>query len=162
MYSEAKIRVLLRERIGLDESSIGAATLNRGIARAMKKAGCGSAEDFWRYLNNETAALQALIEEVVVPETWFFRDPAAFSVLQTVVAPQWLRSRQERPLRVLSIPCATGEEPYSIAIGLLEVLGDSVKFAVEAVDMSERAVAKAVAGEYGPRAFRGQDQALRH
>jgi chemotaxis protein methyltransferase WspC len=127
----------------------------------MKVAKCGSAQEFWEYLNRKPAAVQALIEEVVVAETWFFREPAGFAVLQDVVVAQWLRTRQERPIRVLSMPCATGEEPYSIAISLLEVLGDPARFTVDAVDISERAVAKAVKAEYSARAFRGQDLAHR-
>src|SRR5438309_5461973 len=161
MDYEARIRMLLRQKIGLDESSIGASTVNRSIQRAMKAANCASLEEFWRHLNNTNTAVQALIEYVIVPETWFFRDPIAFSALQTVVVAEWQAETRERPLRVLSMPCATGEEPYSIAISLFEALGRPAGFLVDAVDISRGNLAKAIRAEYGSRAFRGQDLSFR-
>jgi chemotaxis protein methyltransferase WspC len=61
-----------------------------------------------------------LIEAVVVAETWFFRNREAFVALAREVAGEWLRAHPEGMFRLLSVPCATGEEPYSMAMARLE------------------------------------------
>src|SRR5205814_4567729 len=69
------------------------------------------AEAYLERLRNSPEELAELIDAVVVPETWFFRDRGAFSVLERFVREE---AAAKHPLRLLSFPCATGEEPYSI------------------------------------------------
>jgi chemotaxis protein methyltransferase WspC len=150
----ARIRTLLRHTMGLNESSIGTATLNRAITRAMTEAACETPAEYHRLLESSPPAVQALIEEVVVPESWFFRDPSAFGELQSALVPEIRRAAGNRPLRVMSIPCSRGEEPYSIAITLLEALGQNGQFSVTAVDISERSLEYAANADYSESAFR--------
>jgi chemotaxis protein methyltransferase WspC len=89
-----------------------------------------------------------LVAEVVVPETFFFRYPESFAALR-----DWLRDRPATPLRVLCVPCSTGEEAYSIAITLLEA--GLKRFHVRAIDASAPAVARASTGRYPLRKIRG-------
>src|SRR5205085_2278121 len=100
--------------------------------------------------------LAALIEEVVVSETWFMRDGEPFAALAKAARAH----AGSEPFRVLCVPCATGEEAFSIAITLqqAELRGG---FSVDAVDISERALARAQAGVFGERSFRGADVELR-
>ncbi len=65
--------------------------------------------------------LQALIEEVVVSESWFFRDERPFQCFREYVRARWLNDPLRPPLRILSLACAGGEEPYSIAMTLHEL-----------------------------------------
>ena len=154
MAALAQIRALLQHTMGLTESSIGTATLNRAITRAMTAAKCPSPTEYHRLVQSSQAMMQALIEEVVVPESWFFRDAPVFRALQTVMVPAMKRAAGSRPLRIMSVPCARGEEPYSIATVLLDTLGQGGRFSVTGVDISERSLAYATAAEYGPSAFR--------
>ena len=90
--------------------------------------------------------LQALIEEVAIPESWFFRDSRPFEILATFARSGWVERPDRKPLTVLSVPCAGGEEPYSIAMTLLEAGLPLERFRVDAVDVSERSLARAIAG----------------
>src|SRR5262249_28978799 len=105
--------------------------------------------------------IQELIETVVVPETWFFRDAKAFEVLAEFVVHEWLPASPQGSLKILSGPCSTGEEPYSVAMALLDVGMPAHRFTIDAVDISARAVAKAKAGVYGANSFRGQSLEFR-
>jgi chemotaxis protein methyltransferase WspC len=93
-------------------------------------------------------ALEQAAEILAVPETWFFRDGEPFVCLARFAA------HGPRPLRVLSVPCATGEEPYSIAIALLEAGLAPGEFTIDAVDISAHAIAVARCAVYGKSSFR--------
>ena len=145
---------MLAERIGLDPSSVGTALIARGVRARMDVLGLKSRIEYDRALIERGDEVQALVEEVVVPESWFFRDGRPFEALNGL-ARTWLADPIRPPLTALSIPCAGGEEPYSIAVTLLEAGLTVDRFRVDAVDVSARSVARAIAGVYGPNAFRG-------
>ncbi|MBV9408439.1 MAG: methyltransferase domain-containing protein, partial [Candidatus Eremiobacteraeota bacterium] len=105
--------------------------------------------------------LQELIEAVVIPETSFFRDRGAFAALRSVVLDRQLPNAPNEPLRILSVPCSTGEEPYTIAMTLLDAGSHATCARVDAVDISARALAHAKHGFFGANAFRGADLAFR-
>ena len=152
---------LLAERIGLDPSSVGAGLIARGVHARMAALGLRSEADYERALLERGDELQALVEEVVVPESWFFRDDRPFETLVDLARSGWLADPGRPPLAALSIPCAGGEEPYSIAMTLLEAGLPGHRFRVDAVDVSARSLARAIAGVYGRNAFRGTPSARR-
>lgn len=159
----SSIETLLRDRIGLDPASAGPGFLVRAVRARMSALGLG-AEDEPRYLallGDSEAEREALVEEVVVPESWFFRDEHPFRFLAERLAPQWLADASLAPLRALSIPCAGGEEPYSIAITLLEAGLPPERIVVDAVDVSRRAIEAARIGRYTPNAFRARHAPVR-
>jgi chemotaxis protein methyltransferase WspC len=112
-------------------------------------------ETYLETLRSSDLELQELIEAVVVPETWFFRDEQAFAALCRIVIDEWSPGHPARPLRVLSVPCSTGEEPYSIAMALLDAGFAPERFKVDGVDISARALDLARRGVYGRNSFRG-------
>ena len=152
---------MLAERIGLDPSTVGAALIARGVHARMAALGLRSKLEYDRVLVERGDEVQALVEEVVVPESWFFRDDRPFEVLAGFAMAGWLAEPARQPLTALSIPCAGGEEPYSIAMTLLEAGLPAGRFLVDAVDVSARSVARAIAGVYGPNAFRGSGSPAR-
>jgi chemotaxis protein methyltransferase WspC len=152
---------LLAERIGLDPSSVGEGLIARGVHARMIDLGLRSRADYERTLLDRGDEIQLLVEEVVVPESWFFRDDRPFQVLDRFARSGWLADPSRPPMTALSIPCAGGEEPYSIAMTLLETGLPGHRFRVDAVDISARALARAIAGVYGPNSFRGAASALR-
>jgi chemotaxis protein methyltransferase WspC len=120
--SESPSRVverLLADRIGLDPSSVGDALIARGVHARMAALGIRSKVDYDKALVERGDEVQALVEEVVVPESWFFRDDRPFEILAGFVRDGWFADLARKPLTALSIPCAGGEEPYSIAMTLL-------------------------------------------
>ena len=149
-----EIAQLLRETIGLDPESIGRATVQRAALDRQTATGDADAAAYLARLRTSKDELQALVEGVVVPETWFFRDPGAFDALSAVVRHGAVPMATE-PLRLLSVPCSTGEEPYSMAMALLDAGVPSARFQVDAMDVSARALELAAAAAYGRNSFRG-------
>ena len=95
-----------------------------------------------------------------VQETYFWREFAQIRALVDHVVPAWFKQRQ-LPLHIWSAACATGEEPASIAIALLEAGWGSHPISIHASDASEAALAKARAGVYRERSFRALPPELR-
>ena len=150
------IEELLRQTIGLEASSIGTATVERMIRGRMLQVGAATPEDYLRLLRENPDELAELIESVVIPESWFFRDGAPFTALVGWNRDKWLPTHPGATLRVLTIPCSTGEEPYSVAMALLDAGLPPERFTVDAVDISQRALARARRAVYGQNSFRGQ------
>lgn len=153
---------LLRETMGLDAASVGNAVVERAVReRATAVFGRADLDAYWQKVNGSVEERQELIEAVVVPETWFFRDRHAFTALAQF-AWQWLSVQPEdRVLRILSLPCSTGEEPYSIAMALLDAGVPARRFSIEGVDISARALAIAREALYRRNSFRTADLEFR-
>jgi chemotaxis protein methyltransferase WspC len=152
---------LLKQTMGLDIASIGASALERAVRERQREC---SVEDTRAYLDRVRASndeLQALIETIVVPETWFFRDGAAFAALVRFVRGEWLSTHTAGCLRLLSLPCSTGEEPYSMTMALLDAHVPPSCFRIDAVDICGRSLAHARRGIYGRGSFRGDVAAYR-
>src|SRR5262249_4075648 len=139
---------LLKDTIGLDTEAIGASALARAVQE--RQAACRLRDPlaYWDYARSSDDERQQLVEAVVVPETWVFRDRGAFGALEQMVQDEW-RGARGRVLRVLSVPCSSGEEPYSIAMALTEAGLAPEQFHIDAVDVSARALARARRAVYG-------------
>src|SRR5690242_3881113 len=111
-----EFETLLKQTMGLDAASVGAAAIERAVRARVSAVGLNDMRVYWELVNTSRAELQALIEAVVVPETWFFRDREAFTVLARIAREEWLPTHGEGSLRLLSVPCSSGEEPYSMAM----------------------------------------------
>ena len=103
--------------------------------------------------------LTQLIELVVVHESWLFRDAQAFITATQFIQERLLRAA--RPIRILSLPCAAGEEPFSMAMALLDAGIPDAAFSIDAVDLSPSCIARANCGIYGRNAFRSQNMDFR-
>ena len=146
---------LLKRVMGLDAASIGTPAIERAVQQRL--AACGL-KDTGAYLERVCASadeLQELIEAVIVPETWFFRDREAFAALARLGCDEWLRKHPEGVLRVLSLPCSTGAEPYSMAMALLDAGFPAARFRIDALDISARALTHARRAVFGRNSFRG-------
>lgn len=154
--TQLAIETLLKQKIGLEASSIGG-TVARAIERRCAACGLRDRAAYWNHLQTSPQELEALIESVVVPETWFFRDKEPFVYLQQYVTTERLKATMPKVLRVLSVPCSTGEEPYSIAMTLFEAGLSAAQFAIDAMDISQQALLKAKQAIYSKRSFRGGD-----
>src|SRR5262249_21568019 len=115
-----RIERLLKDTMGLDVASVGRSVVEHAVRARQRARGVTDADAYWLLLQQPDGELQKLIEAVVVPETWFFRDADAFSALCGAVGEAWQRSHSDGVLRLLSLPCSTGEEPYSMAMALLD------------------------------------------
>ncbi|HDR9156335.1 TPA: MCP methyltransferase [Burkholderia vietnamiensis] len=171
----ALFRDWLRRETGIDPDSLGHDFLSRALTERVHALQCDgqrlpsaarapvtteALRAYWARLHACADERRALIELFVVPETWFFRDGAAFAALARRAAER-VACAPGRVIRVLSAPCSTGEEPYSAAMALLDAGLDPASFAIDALDLSARAIEHARAGCYGRNAFRGTQTAFR-
>ena len=161
MSGDPRFFDFLKERIGLDVSSVGPAIIERAVRQRSTMSNAFSADEYWRILQGSRDEQQALIEAVIVPETWFFRYPESFATLAKLATKRLTDINHMRALRILSLPCSTGEEPYSIAMALLDAGFKPHQFKVEGMDVSPLSVEKARRALYGKNSFRGQDLAFR-
>src|SRR5262245_20308998 len=106
---------LLAQAIGLDTKTVGQTVLLTAVQTRMAALGLTDPDAFAAHLRGSEEDLAGLVEDLVIPESWFFRDEKPFVRLQQLAR----TFPADRPLRALSIPCSTGEEPYSIAVALL-------------------------------------------
>jgi len=155
------IKKLLHQKIGLNASSVGDSSIDRAIKHRLAENKLEDINQYYEMLLVNAAELAELVEEVVVPETWFFRNNTPFEAFQEyitkTVAP---KLQADEKIRILSIPCASGEEPYSAAICLHQAGISPDRIAIDAVDISKRAITKAKRAIYGRNSFRGVDPAI--
>jgi chemotaxis protein methyltransferase CheR len=145
---------LIEERTGLHYDPSSLDMLADKLSDRAVELGLDTLLDYYYYLRYDPrggAELQALAETIVVHETYLFREIDPLRVLVQTIVPEMLRAR--RGVRIWSAACATGEEPYTLALMLSQhgLLGD---VEIVGTDLSGRALARARAGLYGGRALR--------
>jgi chemotaxis protein methyltransferase WspC len=161
MSSLADFDRLLKDSMGLDVASIGRPALARAVGERQRACHLDDARSYWDWARTSDVERQALIEALVVPETWFFRDREAFRALGQFAIVEWLPTHAAGRLCVLSLPCSTGEEPYSIAMALLDVGMPASRFSIDAVDISQHALTRGQQGVYRRSSFRGSELSFR-
>lgn len=161
MTRERSVDTLLTRQIGLDPETVGPSLIARGLQARMTALGLSDHGDYELLIRGSRQELQELVEEIVIPESWFFRDERPFNLLQDLVHTRWAGSTRGGPLRGLSLPCAGGEEPYSIAIALREAGLAPDRFRIDAVDVSARVLARARAAVFNRNSFRGENVGFR-
>ncbi|MCK9796751.1 protein-glutamate O-methyltransferase CheR [Pseudomonas sp. MAFF 302030] len=161
MSGDQRFFDFLKQRIGLDVASVGPAIIERAVRQRSQALQLPSVDEYWLLLQNSRDEQQALIEGVIVPETWFFRYPESFATLVKLAQARLAELKGMRALRILSLPCSTGEEPYSIAMALLDGGFAPHQFKVQGLDVSPLSVERARRGVYGRNSFRGQDSDFR-
>lgn len=138
--------------------NISEADAERALRERMARLGMADRSAYLQTLAADE--LSALIELVVVPESWMFRDAGAFSAVAGFVLRR-LAHQPDRTVRLLSLPCAGGEEPYSLAMAL-DMAGVAPQSArIDAIDLSHASIRRAMAGHYTQNAFRGTDLVFR-
>ena len=147
----------LRKKIGLNPESIGVPLIEKTVHDLMKISGAQSVEDYVQKIKLSEAELNRLIETVVVPETSFFRNTTPFVTLRSYLTQFVLSKKSGKPVRILCLPCSTGEEVYSIAMTLLEMQLSPNQIFLFAGDISEQVLQIAEAGIYNSYSFRGED-----
>ncbi len=149
-----EIKQLLFHQAGVDLDSLGSVALSRATADRMLSHGISEPAAYVQLLRTSKDELHHLVEELAVCETWFFRDRGPFEFLE-------LFARNRQGLRVLSAPCSTGEEAYSIAMTLLGAGLPADRFHVDACDLSRRALDVAARAVYRASSFREDWRNLR-
>lgn len=151
---------LHRER-GFDFSGYKESTLTRRLSRRLHARGVQTCADYARILDQDSTEYDRLFHDLTIKVTSFFRDPIAFRALEEVALPELTGSGEHREntspphrLRIWSAGCATGEEPYSIAILLRESLGEEINrwdITILSTDIDAQALHRAREGWFASR-----------
>jgi len=153
----AKIYSILQRERGVDFTHYKQTTLKRRITRRMAVNKVGTLKEYVKVLNANPMEVLDLYDELLIHVTNFFRDPEAFELLKTKIFPYLMKHRGSKdPIRIWVPGCSTGEEVYSLAICLLEFLGDQgphTPIQIFATDISDKALQKARSGIYSVEAM---------
>ena len=154
-----KICLLLRSATGVDFHLYKPATISRRVARRMALHRVSSRDKYLHLLRENRNELDALYEDIFIHVTGFFRDPEALVAVRHTVLPNILEERpSDQAIRVWVPGCSSGEEVYSIAIMLLEELGEranQTRIQTFGTDISEKAIEHARAGIYSESSVAG-------
>ncbi|MDB5104932.1 MAG: signal transduction histidine kinase with CheB and CheR [Fibrobacteres bacterium] len=148
----AEIFALVRRVTQVDFSQYKQPTVIRRITRRMLLCRADTLGEYLEFLKGHPGEIHLLYQDILIKVTSFFRDKDAFESLKKTILPALIKARTpESGMRIWVPGCCTGEEVYSIAIAVLECIGDAssnVPVQIFATDISEEALAKARAGIY--------------
>jgi chemotaxis protein methyltransferase CheR len=153
-WAYLEISRLLEERRGFCLATYKDKCMRRRIAIRMRATGCSSGDQYCRFLVDNPAELDALLRVLTIHVSQFFRNPSTFLLLREKILPaifQNARSSGREELLFWSVGCASGEEPYTLALILKETFAEELKqFKVSllATDISDEVLAHAQKGEY--------------
>ena len=145
-----KIFMMLRTHTGNDFSFYKRDTILRRIKRRMAVHRIDRLAEYARYLQSQPEEVGRLFDDLLISVTGFFREPEAFDALREKVFPVlFAEPHDEHPVRVWVPGCATGEEAYSIAIAMIDYLGEQAagtRIQIFGTDIDTKAIEKARAG----------------
>jgi chemotaxis protein methyltransferase CheR len=130
--------------------------IDRRVAERMKEVGTSSFSVYFSQLRSDPAEVERVINSFTVNETYFYREEHQLRCLGRSILPELIKGKAPGgKVRIWSLPCSTGEEPYSVAIWLLEnwALVDAYNIEIVGSDIDTHALADATIGEYGERAL---------
>jgi chemotaxis protein methyltransferase CheR len=146
-----KMKKLLNETVGLDFNGYREEYLKRRFSIRLRATGTETYRRYVRYLQKNPDEYNRVIDNLVINYTSFFRDKDVYGYLEKSVLPRLFKSNK---VRIWSAGCATGEEPYSLAILVHNLLGKKVSnydIKISASDLDEDALDKAVRAEYSKK-----------
>ncbi len=142
---------LLTTKTGTDFSKYKSSTIGRRIKKRLDALSLDTIDDYLQYIQKNQGELDKLFETVLIGVTEFFRDKPAYDKLREYVKKIVEQKQPGEAIRVWSVGCATGEEPYSIAILIAEALGknrNKQTVQIFATDIDENALATGRRGFY--------------
>jgi chemotaxis protein methyltransferase WspC len=146
----------MASRYGLDLTVFGQGAVDEALGVRCRSTGMTGEEGYVARWREDGEEREAFLDELLVGETWFFREWPAFHVLGEWLATQARRFSPQSPLRVLALPCATGEEAWSIAAIVQEGGLDAASVVIDAMDINHSALEFAERGRYPQRRLRSQ------
>lgn len=153
-----EIRALIEQRSAILFDASRERFFSGRLREFLEEKGLSSGSELLRHVHGSSIEYESLLERLLTQETSFFRYPGVYEALEKKILPEVQERKfwqNPRTLRVWSAGCATGEEPYSIAITLCESLKFAEAWEIEilATDISRRALRHAEKGHYSRRAL---------
>ena len=146
----------LYQRTGMAYGEAKRYYIERRVTDRIDRSGASSVQAYLTLLQSNAAEAELLINAFTVNETYFYREQHQLQCLSRALLPEIAATRRPGDLiRIWSVPCSTGEEPYSLAIWLLEnwPLVDAYNIEIVGSDIDTRVLNEAAIGDYGIRAL---------
>ncbi|KQS30939.1 CheR family methyltransferase [Dyadobacter sp. Leaf189] len=148
----AKILAFVKSSVGIDFGHYKKSTIRRRIIRRMLLYKLDKLSQYMDYLKQHPAEATILYNDLLINVTSFFRDEQTMDYLKKQILPAIIKNKNAGdPVRLWVTACSTGQEAYSIAMIIMEILGErtaSIPIQIFATDLSETAIAKARVGVY--------------
>jgi len=160
----ARLRDIVHERTGFDLDPYKGRFLLRRLAIRQRATGQRGIAAYADYLEREAGELDRLMRCLTIHVSTFFRNPTTYEAIRTAVLPRLFAPGSPRVRRFWSVGCARGEEPYSLAILVLEHLGAARRqwdVHIHGIDVDDRVLEDAKAGVYGAASMEGCDERRR-
>lgn len=146
-------RALVEMETGIFLSDVKQALVNARLLARIRELGMSTFGEYYdRVVGSPEDELVRMINAICTNETHFFREPAQFALLSKTLLPRLVSEAAEghrsRRIRVWCAACSTGEEPYSVAMLLLDALPRDWSIEIVASDLSTKALERAIAGVY--------------
>jgi chemotaxis protein methyltransferase CheR len=136
----------MKDRLGKDLKQFKKGFLGRRISARMRSVGVVSGSEYAKLLESDATEPEMLFKSFSINVTEFYRDLFVWQLISSKIIPEIAKKRSV--LKIWSAGCASGEEPYSLAILLREALGQKAKFSIIATDISAEAITRAKKGQY--------------
>lgn len=149
-----RFAVIIHERSGIHLKEHKITLLSNRIRKRLRSLNLADYDLYYDYLvSHEDTEMTRFFEVITTNESYFWRTTQNYEALKTVVLPELLKTHRGEELHIWSAGCSTGEEPYNIAMELIEAMRKSgfFSFRILATDLSERVIEFARAGRYSGR-----------
>jgi chemotaxis protein methyltransferase CheR len=145
---------LLKHLHGIDVSKYNASFLNKSIQKRITETHCNSAEEYGSFMQKNNEEVKIFIDSLQISYSDFFRNPLTFAVLERIILPSLIlkkKTTKHKEIRIWSTACAAGQESYSLAILLEELISrvsNHLNYRIFATDQSEEQIKEAQKGKY--------------
>jgi len=150
----------LKKITGLNSGSVGMSVVEQAVNKRMLACNINTHLEYYNILTNSNNELSFLIDQVMIPETWFFRGAETFKYLEAHLAAKVCNAAFNK-IRILAVPCATGEEPYSVAITLAECGYSPGQYVIDAVDIAHESLRLAKEAVFTAHSFRDDNKQIK-
>lgn len=154
---------LVRRRSGLQLETMAESSLMLAVQKRMEATKAELPSIYYTRVLGDEAEFDELVSLLTINETYFYREPQQLALLTEQILPSLLAKGTALPLRILSAGCSTGEEPYSIAMAVLEKFGESAgrMVSITGADIDQHALRRARHALYPEYSFRATPHAVR-
>ena len=142
---------ILQSRRAFDLSSYKDRCIKRRIASRVRARGLSDSAHYVELLDTDNDEIDALLAVLTIHVSHFFRNPSTYRVIEEKILPELIdraRREQRQQLRIWSVGCAGGEEPYSVALLLREMVTDGLEVQIPGSDVRRPILEQAATGEY--------------
>ncbi|NQV38631.1 MAG: protein-glutamate O-methyltransferase CheR [Candidatus Marinimicrobia bacterium] len=160
MSALESITKFIREAQGIDLENFRPSFIERRLSKRMKLAACTDLSDYYTFLVNNNDEIDALVDELRITVSWFYRNPIMWEILKIRVLPKLIDTRIKQKkefIRIWVAGCARGEEPFTLAILIYEIIKKqnyNIIPQIFATDIDPGALTVAKSGIYDTDAFK--------